>query len=299
MGAFDRAARYATQSESIAVIGRILRIAGRDLRFREWIDTRATPKPEERDQTADRVAVLDDPAAPARPVLLLLEFQAEHDPDKIDDTLAEVGQLRRNLRHGDDRQGKYSVLAALIYLRGRCPEPVLDMTGPGNLGTRHAPVVWNVAGDVAAEALDAFEKGETTWGILFFVALMQGGGDPVVIRRWRERVALLPAGRRRDELVGIALVFAELAGCAQAWQRELEGSGMTESAIVNSWVEKAQLNENRNDLLIVLRTRFKGAVPPEVVETINSQPSKSLLEDWLREAVTVQTIDEFIAFLRR
>jgi hypothetical protein len=120
MGAFDRAARYATQSESITVIGRLLRIARRDVCFREWIDTRTTPKPEERDQTAEvAVPVLDDPRAPARPVLFLLEFQAEHDPDKIDDTLAAVGQLRRNLRHGDDRQGKCDVLAALLAILRR------------------------------------------------------------------------------------------------------------------------------------------------------------------------------------
>jgi hypothetical protein len=36
-----------------------------------------------------------------------------------------------------------------------------------------------------------------------------------------------------------------------------------------------------------------------VVETINMQPSLSLLDVWLDQAATAPTIDEFIAFLRR
>src|SRR5256885_11902898 len=60
--------------------------------------------------TLFRSAVLVEPAVPDRPWLGLLEVQAEHDPDKLDDTLAEVGQLRRNLRHGQERTGKYNVL---------------------------------------------------------------------------------------------------------------------------------------------------------------------------------------------
>src|SRR5688572_18396843 len=107
MGVFDRAARYATQAESIAVLRRVLTIAGLDLRFAEWIDTRTTPRPEERDQTADRVVVLLDPVALDQPWVGLVEFQAEHDAGKLDDTLAEVGRLRRDLRHGEERKGRY------------------------------------------------------------------------------------------------------------------------------------------------------------------------------------------------
>src|SRR5262249_31851920 len=146
---------------------------------------------------------------------------------------------RRNLRHGEGRQGRYNVLAVLVYLRGRCPEPVLDMTVAGHQGTRHAPVVWNVADDDAGATLDAFERGETTWGILYFAPGRRGGGDPGLIHRWRGLVARMPKGRTRNELIGIALVFAELAGYRPAWQRELEEAKMTESAVVNKWIEKA------------------------------------------------------------
>jgi hypothetical protein len=47
------------------------------------------------------------------------------DPDKLDVTLEEVAILRSRARHGEDRKGKYKVLAGLVYLQGRCLEEVL------------------------------------------------------------------------------------------------------------------------------------------------------------------------------
>src|SRR5689334_403556 len=118
MPIFDQAARYASQAEPEAVLSRLLSATGAPLRFREWLDTRTTPRPGERDRTADRVAALADESAPDRPWLLVLEFQAQHDPDKLDVTLAEAARLRMEVRHGPERRGKYNVCTALVYLRG-------------------------------------------------------------------------------------------------------------------------------------------------------------------------------------
>jgi hypothetical protein len=144
------------------------------LRFREWVDTRTTPRPGDPDRSADRVAARVDESAPDRPWPLVLEFQARHDPDKLDVTLVEAGQLRIGVRHGEDRRGKYNVLAALVYLRGRCPEGVLDMTVPGGFGARHAPRVCNVADAVAGPSLESLAAGEATWGILFWIPHLTG-----------------------------------------------------------------------------------------------------------------------------
>src|SRR5688572_4272030 len=107
MGAFDQAARYAAQADPDAVVGRALAPTGVALRFRDWLDTRALPLPGGPDRTADLVAALDDPATADRPALLVLEFQAQVDPDKLDVTLEEAGILRGHARHGEDRKGKY------------------------------------------------------------------------------------------------------------------------------------------------------------------------------------------------
>jgi len=49
----------------------------------------------------------------------------------------------------------------------------------------------------------------------------------------------VPDRRQRGDLAQIAMVFAELAGCFLTWEKELEGWEMTESMVVNRWIEKA------------------------------------------------------------
>lgn len=303
MGVFDQAARYAAQEDSEPVVRRLVRGLRESLRFREWVESRTTPLPGERDRTADRVAALHDESNPDQPWLLLLEFQTEHDPDKLDVTLIEVARLRTEVRHGPDRKGKYKVLAALVYLRGCCPESELDMTVGGQRGTLHRPVVWNVEEDDAAQALDDLAAGRATWGVLFWIALMRQGDDAGIIKRWKELAGALPDARRRSDLGRIALVFAELAGCYLAWEQGLEDFSMTESQVVNRWIEKAQLETEmkraRADLLRFVQKRFPGRAPPELADTINSQPSLSLLEEWIDAAATANSFEEFFAVLRR
>ncbi|MBI1918326.1 MAG: hypothetical protein HYS12_26845 [Planctomycetes bacterium] len=250
------------------------------------------------------VAALDNPATADRPWLMVVEFQAQIDPDKLDATLEEVAILRSRARYGVERNGKYLVVAALVYLRDRCPEDVLDMTFPDGTGTRHAPLVWNVAEDHAAPALEAVAAGQMSWGMLFWLPLMAGGGNESAVARWKEVVAAtVPDRRMRANLVGIALVFAELAGCVPAWERGLEGWEMTESQVVNGWIRqgeaKGELKTRRQDLLDLVEGRFPGAVPNEVVQLIQQQESLELLRDWFKAAVRASTFEEFMAVLKR
>src|SRR4051794_16262320 len=108
MGVYDRAARRATKAEPLAVMRRLGELAGLEWRYRDWAPTQTTPQVEERDQIADRAAILDDLRQPARVWLAVLEFQARHDEDKLDDLLAEAGQFRRDARHGPLAEGKYA-----------------------------------------------------------------------------------------------------------------------------------------------------------------------------------------------
>ena len=172
MGVFDQAARLAAHGDPDAVTRRILAGTKAVLRFKDWADSRTLATPGGSDRTADFVAVLEDAAAPELPWLLVFEFQSRHDPDKLDVTLEEAARIRIHARHGQDRQGKFRVLTALIYLTGSCPDAALDMTLPEGFGTRHAPVVWNVAADSAEATLTAVASGQASWGMLFWVALM-------------------------------------------------------------------------------------------------------------------------------
>ncbi len=302
MGAFDQAARFAAQADPHAVVMRVLVPTGTALPFREWLDTRTIPLPGGPDRTADLVAAVDDPTG--QPVLIVFEFQSRHDPDKLDVTLEEAGILRGHARHGADRKGKYKVLTALVYLTGRCPDDVLDMTLSGGFGTRHAPLVWNVSDDNATATLDAVAGGSLSWGMLFWVPLMGDGRDGGVIARWKDVVAQVVADRRvRGNLAGITRVFAELVGRRIEWNRGLEGFDMTESQVVNEWISqgeaKGMLIKQRQNLLEALSLRFPGSTPDDVVRLINEQESLTLLDDWFRAALRAYTFEQFMDVLKR
>ena len=229
----------------------------------------------------------------------MLEVQAQADPDKLEATLEEVAAFRARVRHGTDGSGKYDVVAALVYLVNRCPQRVLDMTTPGGFGTRHVPLVWDVADDDAAAALDAVAGGAATWGMLFWVPLMRGGGEPATIAQWRDlALATVPEGRNRDGLGSVVLVFAELAGCEAAWRVGLRGWNMTESRVVNGWISEGQLAEAREGVLGILRKKFPQMDTGEVALLINQQDSLGLLRTWRDLAAIATTAEAFRDALR-
>ncbi len=77
---------------------------------------------------------------------------------------------------------------------------------------------------------------------------------------------------------------------------------MTESPVVNSWiaraVEETHLRDGRASVVEALTARF-GSLPPEILTTIQQQPSLEMLREWHREACVATTLEEFVAILRR
>ena len=304
MGVYDQAARWAARADAASVPLRLLRDQGRAFAFREWLDTRTLPLPGGPDRTADLVAAIDDPAAPALPWLLVQEFQSEHDPGKLDTTLLEVATLRATARHGADRQGRYRAVAALVHLAEPCPEALLDMTLPSGAGTRHQALVWNVRQDDAASTLGKVATGELSWGMLFWVPLMAGGGDGTVIQRWGEVVEKIVPDEARGPLLRIALVFAELSRRVPEWRRVMAGFTLTESAIVNEWKQEAwdeaTLRATRKNLLALIDGRFPGQLQPGFRKMGEQQESLPLLDLWFGvAAATDSTFDTVLAALRR
>lgn len=74
---------------------------------------------------------------------------------------------------------------------------------------------------------------------------------------------------------------------------------MTESQVVNRWIERGELTRARSLLIRLLQRRFSGSVPSDVSETINSQPSLPLLETWFDAAASSASMEDFLAVLRR
>jgi hypothetical protein len=178
------------------------------------------------------------------------------------------------------------------------------MTLPDGSGTRYVSLIWNVADDNARTVVESVAEGKQSWGMLFWVALMAGGGEDSLIARWIEGVhAKVEDRRMRSNLVGIALVFAGLAGRLPAWKRVLEGIEMTESEVVNEWISQGEVRGKlairRQDLLETLQERFPNEVPEEVLRLIKAQESLELLHHWFRAAIRADTFDKFLDILKR
>jgi len=84
------------------------------------------------------------------------------------------------------------------------------MTVSGGFGTRHAPLIWNVEEDQAAEILEAVLV-VVCLGLFVLGSFDGGGNQDSVIVRWKEVVAQVVSDpATRGNLGGIALLFAEL-----------------------------------------------------------------------------------------
>ena len=299
MGVYDDAARFAAEAEPVAVVARLLAQTPRqDLVLRGWLDPRTPPAPGGTGRVADLRAVLDDPAHPAAPWLLLIEMQARPDGKKLRATLDAVGNFASRASDG----ASYRVTSALVHLTGVPDEAEIDAR-LGDFGTRHRPLPWDVERDIAEEALARVESGGSSWGLLFWVALMRGAEQETFVARWTQAVERVADKRSRDDLAGIALIFAELAGCGRLWHRMLEDRKMTESAVVNGWISqgetKGTVQTTRRHLIRLLDTKFPGGTPSEVRRLIEEQDSEQLLETWHEAALGAAAYADFDAVLRQ
>jgi hypothetical protein len=73
---------------------------------------------------------------------------------------------------------------------------------------------------------------------------------------------------------------------------------MTEGKVVNEWIEEAVkqqgLESGRRYLIRLLQRRFPSQVAPEVIDTINAQPSLPMLEGWFDQACQVTSLADFV-----
>jgi hypothetical protein len=301
MSDFDHAAAFATQADPAAVVGRLLAVTGERLHYRDWFITRAIPLPGGPKRTPDLVAILDHPDKPARAALLILELQSSHDPEKLDTTLVEVAVFRAYARHGKNREHKYRVFCGLVYLKGECPEAVLDMALAGGFGTRHRPLLWEVEKDDADAALAAVAEGKKSWGLLFWIALMTGADKEATIARWRELVsdpARVASPWMRQNLVTVALFFAQLAGRFLIWERALEGLGMGESIVGDRFRAQGEVRAKRAWLVRLLTTKYPAEFSAEVRQLVEQQADLALLNQWFEDALQAKTFEDFVQKLK-
>jgi hypothetical protein len=185
-----------------------------------------------------------------------------------------------------------------VYLTANHPPSGLAVRTPNGCGFVGNPAVWNIPGDSARETLSRVEAGELTWGMMFWIPLMAGADDEKVIDRWRRLLDDKVPEKSRGDVVYIALVFAEFVGRRLLWNRVREGVAMTESAVVNEFIQEGEMRGIRDSLLRAIRFRFPAILTPDVERAIADQPSLDLLREWDEAIFTVNTAEEFLAVLR-
>lgn len=109
-----------------------------------------------------------------------------------------------------------------------------------------------------------------------------------IIPRWTALASAEPDARRRSDYAGLALVFAEAAGCSDPWKQALHGWNMKQSQQVLQW----QAEERAEALLEVLQLKF-GPVPGDLETGIRASTDRGQLKQWLAAAMSSTTLDDF------
>jgi hypothetical protein len=303
MSDFDQTARAIADLEPQLFLTWLAARAGLTLTFREWYRERAAPRPASPERTADQVAVLDDPAHPEQPWLFLLEWQTRPNERKLDVLLEEAAILRSRAGWGPERDRPYLVFPVLLHLTGRAPEAERDMRTPSGHGSYHRPLAWDIETEDAAAVLERIASDALSWVFLFWLPLMQHGGEEIIIARWLQIVRLKAPAHRHGDLRETVLTFAELTGVYLAWERALQESHMGESQYINRQRDRAraegELRTKRQDLVDLVDSKFKGAMSPEVRQLIEQHESMPVLTEWFRAALDAITYDDFLAVVRR
>jgi hypothetical protein len=74
----------------------------------------------------------------------------------------------------------------------------------------------------AAATLHGVASGALARCVLPWIPTMRGGADSAILQCWQELAAPEPDSRRRSDYGGLALVFAEAAGCRAVWHDALK-----------------------------------------------------------------------------
>jgi hypothetical protein len=262
---YDKTARYAAKIDPAGFLHWLL-YEPDGLAFSEWLDTRTIPFPGERDRTCDTAARLDRAGRQAEPVACIVEFLSRRQAEVLERLAEYAIRVRRELRHGRRRRGRFAVIGALVSLTGHPQHSTLRMWAPEVPGAElvFQVVVRTMSNEDAGATLDRIAHGAIARCLLPWIPLMAGAGEDAIIKRWKSLAHQEPSVQRRSDYAALALVFAELAGCAEAWKRGLEGWNMIQSKQILEWEnagrDAGRLETTRRDLLRAVELRVPRAL---------------------------------------
>jgi hypothetical protein len=303
---YDQASRFAARLDPPGFLGWALGLPAGAFTFRGWLDTRAVPFPGSPDRTGDTVARLDDPAGGGVPWAVAVEFQVRPDPAMFGRLGGYALGLWLGLRPDEERGSRFQVGAAVVNLTGSGSASRRMEWPAAGLVTRLDVAERNLERESADELVGGVESGRWARCVLPWVPLTAGGDDPGLIDRWKRAAEAEPDPRRRAELGGLALVFADAAGRKEIWGTGLEGWNVTESSVVNEWIAQGEakgeakgeargaLAQARRLLLRIGQKRF-GAPPPAAEAAVGAVADRDRLERMAERVLDAAGWDDLLA----
>jgi hypothetical protein len=291
---FDQASRYGAKLDAQGFYRWLL--GDPTLLLQGWLDTRSLPFPGEPERTLDTVACLFAAAVPNEPWAVPLEFQLKPDSAMFGRLLEYLGRLWRERRPEGRHHRRYLVGAALVNLTGKRRTASRQMRfGQTAVMTNLGVAERNMAREDAAATLAAIAEGRVARCLLAFIPLMHGGGEAVIIQQWLALVRADLNSRLRGDYGGLALVFAELAGCHEAWRQALEGWNIMESKQVLEWMAQGEargaLRNCRKLLRLQLQDRF-GKLPDPLVQRIEASEDLERLQAAVLQVPRLERLED-------
>jgi hypothetical protein len=297
MNDFDKAARYTAKLNPPGFFAWLVPGIEQVLLFHGWLDARTVPFPGEPDRICDTVAGFDTVSGPESSWAIVVEFQSEPEPDMLERLHEYVARWRREKRPGPNRQGRFQVAAALLNLTGPIQPDTLEMLlpVPKDWGLRLKIVLRTLREESAADTLAGIARNQVARCILPWIPLMHGGAEPAIIDEWKRLAETEPSNRLRADYAGLALIFAELAGCRNEWYQALEEWNMRQSQQVLEWKREERVESVRDCLLHTLEVRFQTAVPADLAAAVQTVINLDQLNQLFDAALRAESLDAFRA----
>jgi hypothetical protein len=288
MNDFDQAGRFEVKGYPQAHLAWLFPRAARVMRWSRWLDSQSAPRPGEPDRRCDTIAEMVHQDGLTHPRAVVIELFTQADAEALDRTGEYLWRFRRDLRHGPHGNDKYPFLAAMIFLTGHCAqrEVKADLPDEADVANTLAPRVLEMEEQDAVAFLDAVEHNRLSPALLPWTVLMQRGQTAETATRWATLAPRLGETERRDAVI-LALTFSELTDCRPVWKPVLETFHMNESITAREWRNQGRLEERRENLAELLRTRLSGDALAAALARVEKQDDLATLSRWFKLALAV------------
>lgn len=288
MNDFDQAARFQVKRHPHEHFAWLFPRATRTMRWSRWLDSQSAPRPGEDDRRCDTIAELVHREGLTHPRAAVVELFTNPDPEALDRTGEYLWRFRRELRHGPHERDKYPLVAALIFLTGRCAERELfaDLPDESDVGQFFQPRVVELAEQDGVAFLDAIQHNRLPPALLAWTVLMKGAQSKQAAERWVELAARLSETDRRLA-ASVALTLSDLTDCRRQWQPVLEEFLMNESTFLREIRTETRLIQGRDWLNRFLRSKLSGDALERALTLVDKQEDPTTLSRWFDLVLTL------------